>query len=133
MTGTQDLPDVEDTIPSTWFKWKDIGELGSTGAFTIQSIETEDGVKPDGTAKVDVHIFFAESDKKWGCNVTNRRTIGALHGTPMAGWIGKRIELQVYKVKNHTTKLMVNGILVGGSIPVDVAEPTQGAAGEPPF
>lgn len=78
-------------FPSKYFKGSDF--LDGPKTITIKAIVQDDVVSTQGTKKKGLIYFEEVADKSLVLNVTNARSICAMYGPEMDGWIGKQITL----------------------------------------
>jgi hypothetical protein len=84
--------DAELLFPSKYIRAADL--QGKDATVTIARIEKgAELVKAGGEKELKPVMHFAETAKMLVLNKTNSRTISALYGGKVAGWIGKKIVL----------------------------------------
>lgn len=128
--------------PSQYLKAADL--FGKDGQprdvhLTITRVERSEVSMAGGKTDTVPIIYFREAreraertgepEKRLICNVTNRRSIQALHGNIVGGWRGKRITLYATQCSGKEGKL-VDCIRVRATVPPDPA-PTPEPQPEP--
>lgn len=66
---------------------------GRDVSVTIKKVVQGEVQGTDGKKQKKPVVYFEGSEKGLALNITNVRTIGAMHGFKAEGWIGKRITL----------------------------------------
>jgi hypothetical protein len=101
--------DLSKQFDSPWLKAKLNVREGDNIKFLDEGIINEDKVD----LKVSVMRNGEEiSQKKFTINATNFRTVAQLYGTDTKQWIGKEMEVSIYKARNPRTNSLVDAIML---------------------
>ena len=101
--------DLSKQFDSPWLKAKLNVVEGDNIKFLDEGTITDD--------KVDLKVAVMRSgqevsQKKFTINATNFRTVAQLYGTDTKKWIGKEMEVSIYKARNPRTNSLVDAIML---------------------
>lgn len=83
---------LKEAFPGNWLSAADLGE--EDHVCIIQDVRSE-MIGQGERARLKLVVKFREFEKPLVCNLTNAKTIAALHGDETNDWVGKRITLWV--------------------------------------
>lgn len=108
-------------FPSEYIAAADL--KGKDVTLTVSRVELSELRMEGGGKKVKPLIFFQGANKKLVLNKTNAKTIAALHGGAVEGWVGKRITL--YPTKARFGSSTVDAVRVRDQAPQQPAPPSS--------
>lgn len=88
------MPRVSDVYRNPWLKAEDLDDDEAT--FTITGSGLHEFTEPDGKKKSQIALDLAETDKRFGLNVTNCNVVKGIFGSDDSeDWHGEKIVLYI--------------------------------------